>query len=165
MFLPHVWRIFFTVYSFISKWFYLAIETSTSAIWSLDGAGTLRLIHLDRIGIISLWIFLHTKIILQWDIYFSIVLLKDPWASLLSLSASLMIKILNYFPDFCPPIAFEEAIYFTTFWTMNRSSLSLSAGVISMWWWLLKIVYSIVLVVPYGLRVRYSSASCKELTP
>jgi hypothetical protein len=66
----------------------------------LVGAGIRRLIQRERIGAMSLCMFLHIRIILHDYIYFSIVLLNEPCAYLLNLSASLMTNILNFFADF-----------------------------------------------------------------
>lgn len=54
------------------------MEINIFFISSSLGAGTLKLIHLDLMGEMSLWMFLQTRIILQDDIYFSIVLLNEP---------------------------------------------------------------------------------------
>jgi hypothetical protein len=62
---------------------------------SFDGAGMRILRHLDLIGEISLCIFEHMSIILQFFIYISIVLLNAPCAYLDNLSASCIIKTLN----------------------------------------------------------------------
>lgn len=57
-----------------------AIVEHTYKISSLVGAGTRMFTHLDLIGGINLWIFEHIKIILQFFMYISIVLLNAPCA-------------------------------------------------------------------------------------
>ena len=93
-----------------------AIDEHTYKISSFVGAGTLMFTHLDLIGGISLWIFEHTNIILQFFMYISIVLLKAPWASLVNFSASWITKTLKFLAFLETSIFCDEAIYFTMFW-------------------------------------------------
>jgi len=86
----------------------------------LSGAGMRTFKQRDLIGLMSLWTFVQSSIILQFFIYFSIVRLSPPCASLDSLSASLMIKTLNPFPLF-DSIFVLAAIYLTTYWTICLS--------------------------------------------
>ena len=89
--------------------------------------------------------------------YFSIVLLSEPWAYLLSLSASFITSTLNFLADFAL-IYLEDAISLTTLWIICLSSYSLSAGVISMCTLLLIKLYSIVLLGLYSLNdLNYST--------
>lgn len=61
---------------------------SRSTIYSLLGAGTLTLTTRDLSGAMTLLRLSHKKMILQFYIYFSIVLLNPDYASLVSLSTS-----------------------------------------------------------------------------
>ena len=97
-----------------------ATSARTPAISLSLGAGTLIFKHLDLIGWINLCTLLQSSIILQFLTYFSIVLLSPPCASLVNLSASLMIKTLNPFP-LLDSILLFDAISLTTFWTIWRS--------------------------------------------
>lgn len=61
-----------------------AITLQALKMSSLEGAGTRMFTHLDLIGGISLCILEQTNIILQFFMYISMVLLRAPWAYLVS---------------------------------------------------------------------------------
>ena len=76
----------YTQYAWNLNW--ILLKNFTWLTSSMLGAGTRTARHLLRIGGITLDVELQHKINLQVDIYFSMVLRKACWASLVSLSTS-----------------------------------------------------------------------------
>lgn len=136
-FLPQFVAIYAANYGVKEKWWVftdslLPISVKIEAIVTWSGAGTLILRHLERMGLISLWTWVQSRIILQFFMYFSMVRLRPPCASLVSLSASLMTNTLKPLLE-VESILLFPAISLTTFWMMWRSWCSLSDGVIYIW--------------------------------
>lgn len=130
---------------------------------SEEGAGILRLRQRERMGWMRRCRLVASRIILQLFIYFSMVLRRAPWASRVSLSASLIISTLK--GRCLDSMLAMPAIYLTTCWTICLSWCRLSAGVISMWWLVEKMLNSMVVEVPSGFKILYSSFSLKTWSP
>lgn len=99
----------------------------------------------ERIGDIILWTPSHMRINLQVYVCFSIVLLKDACASLVNLSASLIMITLNLFDPFSTLAIVAD--YLMTLLITCLSFLSEFEGVISIWWLLSSWLYYISVLV------------------